>query len=83
MKSLPLFNVNTNATNESGFTAFPDGYRMRSGGFTSIGWEGHWWSATGNDSDGACDTEMIYNGSNVGRVEPHAQTAFSLRCLKD
>ncbi|MCB9001260.1 MAG: fibrobacter succinogenes major paralogous domain-containing protein [Bacteroidales bacterium] len=37
---------NTGATNETGFTALPGGYRGRGGAFGGIGGYGYWWSAT-------------------------------------
>src|SRR5574344_1416783 len=37
---------NTGATNETGFTALPGGYRRSNGSFLNIGYLGHWWSAT-------------------------------------
>ena len=42
---------NTGATNESGFTALPGGYRSNySGTFDDIGYGGGWWSSTGSGS---------------------------------
>src|SRR5574344_137160 len=37
---------NTGATNETGFTALPGGYRTNLGFFNNIGYHGNWWSAT-------------------------------------
>lgn len=37
---------NTGATDEYGFSALPGGYRSGSGGFSSIGGNGNWWSST-------------------------------------
>lgn len=37
---------NTGATNETGFTALPGGYRFNNGKFNGIGNYGSWWSAT-------------------------------------
>jgi len=36
---------NTDATNESGFTALPGGYRSNGGQYYSIEWSGRWWDA--------------------------------------
>ena len=44
-------NYNTgSATNESGFTALPGGYREYNGMFGSIGYSGTWWSSTQYDT---------------------------------
>jgi uncharacterized protein (TIGR02145 family) len=37
---------NTAATNESGFTGLPGGYRITSGTFVKIGADGVWWSSS-------------------------------------
>lgn len=37
---------NTEATNESGFTALPGGYRNQVGAFFNLVYQGRWWSAT-------------------------------------
>ena len=44
---------NNGATNESGFTALPGGYRYGSGTFFDIGSTGNWWSSTEVSSDNA------------------------------
>ncbi len=38
--------TNEGATNESGFSGIPGGYRSTGGSYYSIGDEGYWWSAT-------------------------------------
>src|SRR5574344_720187 len=40
------YHPNTGATNETGFTALPGGYRSGNGAFDDIGSNGNWWSAT-------------------------------------
>jgi uncharacterized protein (TIGR02145 family) len=43
---------NTGATNETGFTGLPGGYRVNSGVFAGSGTDGLWWSSTeGNVND--------------------------------
>ena len=44
---------NTGATNETGFTALPGGYRYGDGAFDYVGYHGYWWSATGLNTYGA------------------------------
>src|SRR5574344_393885 len=44
---------NTGATNETGFTALPGGYRNFSGTFLDIGNYGYWWSATEGGTNSA------------------------------
>jgi uncharacterized protein (TIGR02145 family) len=46
------YDPNTGATNETGFTALPGGFRNFDGAFVFIGNYGHWWSAT--ESNAKC-----------------------------
>lgn len=73
---------NTGATNTSGFTALPGGYRTSIGTFYGIGSTGHWWSSTERDTD-AWYRSMAYNYSDVGRGGTGKGYGFSVRCLRD
>ena len=42
---------NTGATNSSGFTGLPGGYRDNDGTFYDIGYNGYWWSSTESDTN--------------------------------
>ncbi len=74
---------NTGATNETGFTALPGGYRGNDGAFYYNGTSGGWWSATENIAKFAWYRFIHYNlvGVNVGRCEE--ELGFSVRCLRD
>lgn len=74
---------NTGATNETGFTALPGGYRNYYGTFTSIGNSGHWWSATEYSATYAWYNNMNYNNSNVNRNYGNKEVGFSVRCVRD
>jgi uncharacterized protein (TIGR02145 family) len=74
---------NTGATNETGFTALPGGYRNSYGAFLNIGYDGYWWSATEHDATYAWDRYMYYNNSNVDRDYDDKEFGFSVRCLRD
>jgi uncharacterized protein (TIGR02145 family) len=74
---------NTGATNSSGFTALPGGYRRYDGTYNGIGNYGYWWSSTGNDSNYAWGRRLYYNGSVVGRNFDVKQSGFSVRCVRD
>ena len=73
---------NTGATNTSGFTALPGGYRTSIGTFYGIGSTGHWWSSTERDTD-AWYRSMAYNYSDVGRGGTGKGYGFSVRCVRD
>ena len=75
--------LNTGATNETGFTALPGGYRIFNGPFSYIGYFGYWWSATKLGANDAWYRRMFYNASSVDRDYYDKELGFSVRCLKD
>ena len=69
---------NTGATNESGFTAFPGGYRYSSGTYHSLGDLGYWLTSTNE-----FPRSMQYYHSFVLRSSNElSRGGFSVRCLK-
>jgi uncharacterized protein (TIGR02145 family) len=84
MKSTTGWNApNTGATNESGFTGLPGGYRSLSGTYEYIGDWGFWWSGTGEGYLGAWNHQLSYNYSYIIRVSDPTRNGFSVRCLRD
>jgi uncharacterized protein (TIGR02145 family) len=65
---------NTDATNESGFTALPGGYRAN-GAFESIGYRGLWWSSS------EYSTASAYSGIII--FDNEKRSGFSVRCVKN
>ncbi|MBN2861886.1 MAG: T9SS type A sorting domain-containing protein, partial [Bacteroidales bacterium] len=79
-------NPNTGATNSSGFTALPGGWRDNSNGtFNEINRSGYWWSSTSSNITNACYRCIISTGSNVYGFmsEVDQKFGFSVRCLKN
>jgi len=74
---------NTGATNESGFTALPGGYRNSSGAFSNIGIYGTWWSSTERTTSGAWRRYLPYHLSSVYRSSNNKVYGLSVRCLRD
>jgi uncharacterized protein (TIGR02145 family) len=78
---------NTGATNESGFTALPCGFRYRGGSdtFSGIGSYSYWWSATEVDSTGAWHRYLRYNSTeiNLYNYSYHKAYGMAIRCVKD
>jgi uncharacterized protein (TIGR02145 family) len=74
-----------NATNETGFTALPGGYRHRDGVFRDLGSLGYWWSATELDVDStwAWFHEMSYFVTDIFLNNQYKKDGFSIRCVKD
>jgi uncharacterized protein (TIGR02145 family) len=74
---------NTGATNESGFTALPGGYRGYLGSFYFIGYAGYWWSATEYDANNAWYHGLYYNAVYEHILSNSKMVGFAVRCLKN
>jgi uncharacterized protein (TIGR02145 family) len=75
---------NTGATNESGFTGLPGGFRYNNGPFGNAGYAGIWWSATQQDATYAWARQLPYDSGSLGRTNfPNKNGGFSVRCIKD
>jgi len=74
---------NTGATNETGFTALPGGFRDYDGGFKGIGDLGVWWSATDYYSVCAWGRCMGFSNSAVTRLNNDLKLGFFVRCVRD
>lgn len=74
---------NEGATNESGFSALPGGYRSSAGTYNNIGYYTYFWSATDGDSGSAWYRFLHYDRSCVSRYGSNKQNGFSVRCIKD
>jgi len=74
---------NTGATNETGFTALPGGFRIYSGIFDDVGSIGYWWSATEYETYYAWYRDMRYNDSSVLSFGNTEELGLSVRCVKD
>jgi uncharacterized protein (TIGR02145 family) len=72
---------NTGATNESGFTGLPGGYRDAM--FYELGYYGHWWSATENGAGTAWARHLNYNDTKLRRGFANTSLGYSVRCVKD
>jgi len=74
---------NTGATNSTGFTALPAGFRNNSGAFANAGVIGGWWSTTEYTKSVAWYRYVDYNTSNFYSVSTYKTSGFSVRCVKD
>ena len=72
---------NTGATNETGFTALPGGYRNNNGAFNDIGNQGDWWSSTESGTNNAWFRYMLYNSNSVHISSYYKIYGFPVRCL--
>jgi uncharacterized protein (TIGR02145 family) len=74
---------NTGATNETGFTALPGGYRYFGNTFISFHWLALWWSATDTSDRSAFCRKASYNSKELVRDWNQKDNGFSVRCVKD
>ena len=74
---------NEGATNESGFTAVPGGYRYLDGTFSSMDFHALFWSTTGLHSSYAWARTLYDSHSDVTRNYYNRRTGFSVRCIRD
>ena len=74
---------NTGATNESGFTALPSGYRKHSGEFRDFSLETKMWSSLESDLYESWSRTLEGNYSRVSRWDYGKQSGLSVRCVKD
>jgi uncharacterized protein (TIGR02145 family) len=77
---------NTSATNESGFTALPAGYRSYNVSYNSQTMVGFWWTSTESTSTEAWYRDMNYSNSVVrrgGGVGTNKRNGLSVRCIKN
>lgn len=74
---------NTDATNISGFTGLPGGYRNFNGTFSGIGYVGYWWSSSEDDTANAWGFYLNYSNGNGYRGSTTNTYGSSLRLIKD
>ena len=83
-KGTTLWNSpNKGASNKTGFTALPAGYRSDNGTFVSMGEDSDFWSATEFDAHNAWFRNIHFNDNDVGRNNFKKEIGFSVRCVKD
>jgi uncharacterized protein (TIGR02145 family) len=74
---------NSEATNESGFTALPGGFRSYNGSFNYLWISGYWWSSSEYTDTTVYFWNLRYKSSNVFKYVSNKTNGFSVRCLKD
>ncbi len=75
------------ATNETGFSALPGGFRQETGSYDFNGknWAGFWWTSNEYSSNTIHSFQMNYDESSIeyGYLGSSKNLGFSVRCLKD
>jgi uncharacterized protein (TIGR02145 family) len=74
---------NRDATNSSGWSGLPGGYRFNNGTFNFIGLQGYWWSSTESSTNYAWSRGLGYGYGVVDRGNNARTYGFSVRCVRD
>jgi uncharacterized protein (TIGR02145 family) len=74
---------NTGATDESGFTALPGGYRGNDGSFTGIRKDDYLWSSSESSLIDATYRALFYDSGNGINGNSDKKDGFNVRCMKD
>jgi uncharacterized protein (TIGR02145 family) len=77
-------NPNTGATDESGFTALPGGYRdIKSEKIMNVGKNGIWWSSTEYNQNSGCNLILGSGYKRAIRGKAPKTYGFSVRCIEN
>lgn len=76
---------NTNATNESGFTAVGGGFRINGGAFSGIHIQSFFWTSTISpySSSAGWFRHLFYSNGQFERSQGSQKQGNSIRCIKD
>lgn len=74
---------NIGATNSSGFTALPGGFRDTDGEFLNIGEFGGWWTSTQEWTRTAWSWDLRNSEVYANDYASYTEKGFSIRCIKD
>ncbi len=74
---------NTGATNITGFSALPGGFRYDYGAFAAMGVSGCWWSSTAFVATDSWCRSMDYSTAAVARADDYRTFGLSVRCVRD
>lgn len=76
-------NPNNGATNSTGFTALPSGFRFTDGSFTAIHYYTGFWTASENGGDNQYFLGLYYGDASVSMSSVPKRYGLSVRCVKD
>jgi len=74
---------NEGATNSSGFTALPGGFRSGTGGFNNIKGFANWWTSKELNGSDAWMRRLYSDQTKMGRSTYGKNYGFSIRCVRD
>jgi uncharacterized protein (TIGR02145 family) len=74
---------NSGATNSSGFSGIPGGYRMLQGPYSNLEFIGYYWSSSDFVTLSAYYRYIIYDDVDLTRATGAKGNGFSVRCVRD
>ncbi|MBP7849160.1 MAG: hypothetical protein KA053_02675 [Lentimicrobiaceae bacterium] len=74
---------NTGATNESGFTALPAGFRSPTGYFNTLGTHACFWSSTLQQHPYIWNRTLLHNNESIFHYSDFRTRGHSIRCIMD
>jgi len=77
---------NEGATNESGFTGLPAGYRggnNNNGSYGNLGYSTKFWTSTEHSISYVYYMSLYYNSAGLHHIDYRKDFGYSIRCLKD
>lgn len=74
---------NAGATNESGFSGLPGGYRDSDASYIQLGFNVYFWSSTEGSSSYAWFRGLFYDYSSIARYNDYKKYGFAVRCVKN
>lgn len=84
LKALTLWeNPNIGATNSSGFTALPAGFRNNIGNSYFITYDGYFWTANEDNVAQAWNRYLFNMRADINRYSIDKRFGYSVRCIKD
>ena len=85
MKSLSALwtSPNTDATNSSGYSGLPAGYRHYTGYYHFVGDRGFWWTKTEGTFGRSWFRSLVYYSQEVIHDYDYMSYGYSVRCLRD
>jgi uncharacterized protein (TIGR02145 family) len=77
------YSASSGATNESGFTALPGGYRLGNGSYLLITEYGYWWTGTDQTATDAWCRYLDALHDNLYSTMGNKKEGYSIRCVRD
>lgn len=74
---------NTDASNEFGFSAVPNGGRLADGSFGSLGFFAGWWGTSQVGDDFAWTWGISYTSAVIRGLYEDKRNGYSVRCVRD